>query len=102
MSEGLQLYKKQTPNTGVFLLKLGTSKINCGNKISKKPCLFTSGMPRPEVVGGVKPFVYRQWKLRHVTLIKWVKTAASIRTTHCRSFDEKQNVLSENLRGDKG
>ena len=48
-----------------------------------------SGLPRPDIGGrGVKPFVYRRWKLRHVTLVKWVKTAASIRTTHCRSFDK--------------
>ena len=38
--------------------------------------------------GGVKPLVYRQWTLCHVTLVKWVKTTASIRTTHCRSFDQ--------------
>ena len=37
---------------------------------------------------GVKPLVYRQWKLRHVTLVKWVKATASIRTTHCRSIDK--------------
>ena len=43
----------------------------------------TSDVPRPEVV----------------TLVKWVKTTAFIRTTHCRSFDNMQNVLSENLRG---
>ena len=43
----------------------------------------TSDVPRPEVV----------------TLVKWVKTTAFIRTTHCRSFDKMQNVLSENLRG---
>ena len=54
----------------------------------------SSGAPRPEVVGGrggggVKPLVYRrQWKLRHMTLFKWVKTTASIRKTHCRSFDQ--------------
>ena len=35
------------------------------------------------VVGG-----YRQWKLCHVTLVKWVKITASIQTTHCRSFDK--------------
>ena len=45
-----------------------------------------SGVPRPEVVGGVKSLVYRQWQLRHATLVKWVDTTASIRTTHCRSF----------------
>ena len=32
----------------------------------------TSDVPRPEVV----------------TLVKWVKTTAFIRTTHCRSFDK--------------
>ena len=56
--------------------------------------LLGSGVPRPEVVcvcgvgGGVKPLVYRQWKLRPVTLVKWVKTTASIQTTHCHSFDK--------------
>ena len=62
--------------------------------------VFLSGVPRPEVMcvcvcvcvcvwgGGVKPLVYRQWKLRHVTLVKWVKTSASIRTTHFRLFDK--------------
>ena len=49
--------------------------------------LTWSGVPRrPELVGSVKPFVYRQWKLRHVTVVKSVNTTASIRTTHCRSF----------------
>ena len=65
-----------------------------------------SDMLRPEVegrrrVGGVKPLVYRQLKLRHVTLVNWVKAAtASIPRTHCRSFHETLNVLSENMRGD--
>ena len=40
-------------------------------------------VPKPEVLGGggqrgrgggVKPLVYRQWKLHHATLIKWVRT----------------------------
>ena len=46
----------------------------------------------------VKPLVYRQWKLRHVTLVKSVNTTASIRTTHRRSFHKIKNVLSENLK----
>ena len=29
--------------------------------------------------GGVNSVVYRQWKLRHVTLVKWVNTTAPIR-----------------------
>ena len=69
--------------------------------------VFLSGVPRPEVVcvcvcrgWVVKPLVYRQWKFRHVTLVKWVKTTASIWTTHSRSFDKMENVLSENFRGD--
>ena len=58
-----------------------------------------SGEPKPEIVGGsVKPLVYRQWQLSHVTLVKWVNTTASIRTIHCRSFHKIQNVLSENLK----
>ena len=42
------------------------------------------------VVGGwgLKQFAYRQWKLCHVTLVKWVKITAPIQTTHCRSFDK--------------
>ena len=28
----------------------------------------------------VKPLVYRQWKLRHVTLVKWVITTDSSNT----------------------
>ena len=39
-------------------------------------------------VVGVKPLAYGQWKLCHVTLVKWVKITASIQTTHCRSFDK--------------
>ena len=38
--------------------------------------------------GGMKPLAYQQWKLCHVTLVKWVKITASIQTTHCRSFDK--------------
>ena len=66
-------------------------KVNCMN--------VSGGVPRLEVVGGVKPLVYRQWKLRHVTLVKWVKTIASIRTTHCHSFDKMQNVLTKKFEG---
>ena len=60
--------------------------------------VFLSGVPRPEVVyvcvcvcvwgGGCKTTFYRQWKLRHVTLVKWVKTSAFFRTTHFRLFDK--------------
>ena len=66
--------------------------VNCMN--------VSGGVPRLKVVRGVKPLVYRRWKLRHVTLVKWVKTIASIRTTHCHSFDKMQNVLTKNSRGD--
>ena len=58
----------------------------------------TSDVPRPEVPGGVKPLVYRQWQLRHATLVKWINTTASIRTKHCRQFHKMSNVLSENLK----
>ena len=52
-----------------------------------------SGVAEPEVMGGwggggrrVKPLVYQQWQLSHVTMVKWISTTASIRTIHCRSF----------------
>ena len=58
----------------------------------KNSCSAVSGVPRPEVVGvggrGVKPIVYRQWKLGHVTLVKWIKTTATIQATNCRSLDK--------------
>ena len=48
-------------------------------------------VPKPEVLGwgaagegGGCKTTYRQWKLHHVTLIKWVRTTASIRTAYCR------------------
>ena len=52
--------------------------------------------------GGVKQFVYRQWQLCHMTLVKRVNTSASIRTTRFRSFHKMQNVLSENLKFEGG
>ena len=63
--------------------------------------VICSRVPRPEVVGegrSVKPLVYRQWKLRHVTLVKSVNTTAFIQTTCCRTFHKMWNVLSENLK----
>ena len=48
----------------------------------------SSDVQRSKVVGRVKPLVYWQWKLRHVTLVKWVKTTAFTWVTHCRSFDK--------------
>ena len=45
-----------------------------------------SDVPFPEVLVGVKPLVYPQWRLRHVFLVKWVNTTASIQATHCCSL----------------
>ena len=61
------------------------SRDSAQTKKFTKCITIASGVPRPEVgVGGevVKPFVYRQWQLRHMTLVKSVNTTASIRTTH--------------------
>ena len=52
-----------------------------GNKITKAVACWGLGY---WVV--VKPFVYRQWQLRHATLIERVNNTASIWATHCRLF----------------
>ena len=68
--------------------RIQSIQLDTKNIYRREHTYVASGVPMPEVVGGYKIAFLPQWKLHHMSLVKWVKTIASIRTTHCCFFDK--------------